>query len=92
MTNPKATRQPRRTPKEPGVTPPFKGHPAGKLGVIIKHLERKPGATADELAASLNWQKHSVRAALSRLRAGGLPLSLETRGSRKAYRLVRPKG
>ena len=63
--------------------------PGGKLGVIIQRLERKAGATADELAEATGWQKHSVLGALSRLRTRGFAMRLEAQGSRKAYRLDR---
>jgi hypothetical protein len=66
--------------------------PGGKLGLIIQHLERKAGATADELADATGWQKHSVLGALSRLRARGFNMRLEAQGSRKAYRLDRAEG
>ena len=63
--------------------------PGGKLGVIIRRLGRKAGATADELAEATGWQKHSVLGALSRLRTRGFAMRLEALGSRKAYRLAR---
>jgi hypothetical protein len=65
--------------------------PGGKLGLIVQRLERKTGATADELAEAAGWQKHSVLGALSRLRSRGFAVCLETQGSRRAYRLARPK-
>jgi len=63
--------------------------PGGKLGVIVQRLERKAGATAEELAEATGWQKHSVLGALSRLRGRGFAMRLEAQGSRKAYRLDR---
>ena len=63
--------------------------PGGKLDVIIQRLERKAGATADELAEATGWQTHSVLGALSRLRSRGFSIRLEAQGSRKAYRLAR---
>ena len=63
--------------------------PGGKLGLIIQHLERKAGATADELAEAAGWQKHSILGALSRLRARGFAMRRDEQGSRKAYRLER---
>ena len=66
--------------------------PGGKLGVIIERLETKDGATAEELAESTGWQKHSVLGALSRLRSQGFAMRLEAEGGRKAYRLGKAEG
>ena len=63
--------------------------PGGKLGLIIQHLEKKTGATADELAEAAGWQKHSILGALSRLRARGFAMRRDEQGNRKAYRLER---
>ncbi len=62
--------------------------PGGKLGLILDRLERKAGATIDELVDATSWQKHSVHGALSRLRSGGFAIRLEAKESRKAYRLA----
>ena len=65
--------------------------PGGKLGLIVDHLSAKRGATAQELAEATGWQKHSVLGALSRLRARGFGMRLETEGERKAYCLDHAK-
>ncbi len=62
--------------------------PGGKLGLILDRLERKAGATIDELVDATGWQKHSVHGALSRLRSGGFAVDLESTKGRKAYRLA----
>ena len=85
-------------PKEPVSTPAAQEtakapiRPGGKLGVIIERLERKDGATAEELAEVTGWQKHSVLGALSRLRSHGFAMRLEAEGGRKAYRLGKAEG
>jgi DNA-binding MarR family transcriptional regulator len=61
--------------------------PGGKLGVILKAVERKRGATILELTESTGWQPHTARAALTRLRQRGFPAVLSEEGGRKAYRL-----
>ena len=61
--------------------------PGGKLGLIVERLEAETGATADELAEATGWRRHSVLGALSRLRARGFAMQLETTDGRKAYRL-----
>jgi hypothetical protein len=63
--------------------------PGGKLGLIIQHLGRKAGATADELAEVVGWQKHSILGTLSRLRARGFAVRCDKQGNRKTYRLER---
>ena len=66
--------------------------PGGKLGVIVDRLVGSAGATADELATATGWQRHTVLGALSRLRARGFAMRLETEEGRKAYRLDRAEG
>jgi predicted ArsR family transcriptional regulator len=78
-------------PTAAALKPEAPTRPGGKLGLIVQRLDRKAGATADELAEAAGWQKHSVLGALSRLRARGFVMCLETQGSRRAYRLARPK-
>jgi hypothetical protein len=66
--------------------------PGGKLGLIVDRLAGSAGATADELAEATGWQKHTVLGALSRLRARGFTMRLDTGDGRKAYRLDRAEG
>ena len=61
--------------------------PGGKLGLILKHLQGKAGATIDELAEATGWQKHTVHAALCRLRGRGFAMAIEAEGVRNRYRL-----
>lgn len=65
--------------------------PGGKLNLILERLEKRTGATLEDLVAATSWQRHSVHGALSRLRTGGFPISLDTKAGRKAYRIVRPE-
>ncbi len=61
--------------------------PGGKLGALLKAVERKRGATISELTEVTGWQPHTARAALTRLRQRGFPAVLSEDGGRKAYRL-----
>ncbi len=61
--------------------------PGGKLGAVLKAVERKRGATISELAETTGWQPHTARAALTRLRQRGFATVLSEEGGRKAYRL-----
>ena len=42
-----------------------------KQDAVIKLLKRRHGATIDQIRQATNWQPHSVRAALTRLRKKG---------------------
>lgn len=72
-----------------GTVPPLRGPaaPGGKLGVVLKAIGRKRGATLAELTTVTGWQPHTTRAALTRLRQRGFPAALTEEGGRKAYRL-----
>jgi hypothetical protein len=59
---------------------------SGKLGIIAKAIATPKGATLEELRKKTNWQPHTVRAALSRLRKRDIPITLESINERKAYR------
>ncbi|MDI3337463.1 DUF3489 domain-containing protein [Defluviimonas aestuarii] len=61
--------------------------PGGKLGAVLKAVERKRGATISELIEATGWQPHTARAALTRLRQRGFPAVLSEEGGRKSYRL-----
>lgn len=50
--------------------------PAGKLGMVLKAISRKRGATLAELTEATGWQPHTTRAALTRLRQRGCPAVL----------------
>lgn len=61
--------------------------PTGKLGIVLKAIGRKRGATLAELTEATGWQPHTTRAALTRLRQRGYPAALTEEAGRKAYRL-----
>ena len=45
-----------------------------KTAEIRKLLKRPKGASISQLQAATQWQAHSIRAALTRLRQSGVPL------------------
>ncbi len=103
MSNAKTARKPRakktaqesqvpHQQKDDVVAPRLPSRPGGKLGLIVDRLATGAGATADELAESTGWQKHTVLGALSRLRTRGFAARLETRGERRAYWLEHGEG
>jgi hypothetical protein len=67
---------------------PSAAAPGGKLGKILVAIGAESGATVDELVALTGWQKHTTRAAITRLRQRGYPLQLVKRADRKAYCLI----
>ena len=84
--NPRSQKRGQRVAKAPAPsTPP--DTPRGKLGAIVAAVSAEAGATLAELAALTDWQPHTTRAALCRLRQRGLAVTLAERAGRKAYRL-----
>jgi hypothetical protein len=97
----KASRQtgPTKPPEQEAVgkapdheMPSAPARPGGKLGLIVDRLATSAGATADELGEAMDWQRHTVLGALSRLRARGFAMRLDPEGDRKVYRLDRAEG
>ena len=78
------------THAEAGSSPAVAERPSGKLGTIVAAVEAEQGATIDELSSAVGWQKHTTRAALTRLRQRGFDIRLGAIGERKAYRLAAP--
>ena len=74
-------------PGDAPTSPTSQPRPGGKLGVVLKAIRRKRGATLAELTEITGWQPHTARAALSRLRQRGFPAVLSEESGRKAYRL-----
>ena len=54
-------------------TPAPKAKTKTKKARILSLLERKSGATIDQIAKATGWQAHTIRAALTRLRQAGTP-------------------
>lgn len=62
-----------------------------KLDVLITKLSGRHGATIDQLTAETGWQRHTVRAALTRLRQRGHQIERTTRKTGvSCYRMVKP--
>ena len=77
-------------PTTPVATPKTS---TGKLADVIDRVACAAGATIDDLIAATNWQPHTIRAVLSRLRRRGHSITLATDADgRKAYRLERKEG
>jgi hypothetical protein len=67
---------------------PFK--PAGrtKSGELCKLLSRRSGATVAQLQRRLDWQPHTIRATISRLRSAGVAIELDRSGKVARYRIA----
>lgn len=67
--------------------------PASKTDQLKAALARKCGASSSALEKKLGWQKHTVRAAISRLRKAGVDIVTEknTKTGEAVYRL-KPAG
>lgn len=61
--------------------------PGGKLGDLLTRIESKKGASLTELSERLQWQPHTARAAITRLRQRGYPIVLDKEGKHRVYRI-----
>ncbi|MGI4764799.1 MAG: DUF3489 domain-containing protein [Janthinobacterium lividum] len=69
-----------------GLRPP---RPGSKAALLLDLVGRNGGATLDLLADALGWQRHTIRAALTRLRQGGAPVErVAGDDGRSVYRLA----
>ena len=76
----------------PEPEPPSDAKPATKQGEVIAMLHRPEGATVDEVASAMGWQRHTVRGLFSGTLKKKLGLTLasaqEERG--RVYRIAEP--
>lgn len=88
---PRETRRQRRRAKQRPATKapassPSTRLPASKNARIAELVSRPEGAGIDELTAVTGWQRHTVRAAITRLRQSGFTVELRTgEDGRRAY-------
>ena len=77
----------------PEPEPPSGAKPASKQGEVIAMLHRPEGATVDEVASAMGWQRHTVRGLFSGTLKKKLGLTLasaqEERG--RVYRIAAPE-
>ena len=64
--------------------------PGGKLGAVLVALGADGGASIDTLTSLTGWLPHTTRAALTRLRQRGFPISRHTAHGCTIYRLAPP--
>ena len=58
-----------------------------KKARLVGLLGRPRGATVGQLQKALDWQPHTIRAAISRLRKDGTEITLHRSGKTPAYRI-----
>ena len=77
----------------PEPQPPSDAKPASKQAEVIAMLRRPEGATVDEVASAMGWQRHTVRGLFSGTLKKKLGLTLasaqEERG--RVYRIAAPE-
>ena len=58
-----------------------------KKARLVGLLGRPRGATIGQLQKALDWQPHTIRAAISRLKKDGTEITLDRSGKTPAYRI-----
>ena len=58
-----------------------------KKARLVGLLGRPRGATNGQLQKALDWQPHTIRAAISRLKKDGTEITLDRSGKTPAYRI-----
>ena len=69
----------------PGSKPSSSTEPRGKLGAVLTAVRQAEGAAIDDLIAITGWQKHTVRACITRLRQTGFRISMACTANGKRY-------
>lgn len=72
--------------KSSETTPKAKAR--SKIGSVVQMLERRQGATLDELVQATGWQPHTTRAALTGLRKKGHLIERRQRDNMSCYSIV----
>ena len=62
-----------------------------KISKVVRLLQRKQGATLDEMIKATGWQGHTVRAALTGLKKKGYTIERELRGEMTCWKATSGK-
>ena len=73
----------------PPSAPPAAKAPGGKQAKVIQMLERKSGASLDQIMEATGWLAHSARAVLSGLRKKGYAIDRTTTTKGSVYRITK---
>ncbi len=60
-----------------------------KIGKVIALLDRKDGATLDEMVEATGWLPHTTRAALTGLKRKGHTIERDKRDDKACYRITK---
>ena len=60
--------------------------PQSKRAQLAKMISRKPGATIEAMQKQLDWQPHTIRAEISRLRRTGLVVTCTAAAKGSVYK------
>lgn len=63
-------------------------NPTTKIATVLGLLQRRGGATLDEIVAATGWLPHTTRAALTGLREKGHVIARERRDNVSCYRIT----
>ncbi len=83
--------QPPRSKATNSTATVAKAQPETKQAILIAQMQRKDGATIDELVRATAWQAHSVRGAISgtlKKKLGIAVISEKIEGRGRVYRVV----
>ena len=76
------------TAEEPAAAKTASPRAGSKIGAVIALLQRKEGATLDEMVETTGWLPHTTRAALTGLRKKGHTIEKTKRGDVTCYRIA----
>jgi hypothetical protein len=95
MTKNKSTSAKNTGVRKPNIKRKSAARRETKIGIVIKLLQRKQGASVKELASATDWQPHTARSVLSRTmpQKGFTVTSVESKdGQPRMYKAVRKGG
>jgi hypothetical protein len=63
--------------------------PTGKLSTVVSMLQRKRGATVEQIAMAIDWQMRGAWTAISRVRQLGFEvISMKRTGGERVYKIA----
>ena len=73
---------------EPAAESPAAPKRETKIAAVISLLQRKQGATLDEMIEATGWLPHTTRAALTGLKKKGHTIARDKRGEATCYHIT----
>ena len=78
----------RAEPERPAAAASPAPRPGSKIAAVIALLQRKQGATLDEMISVTGWLPHTTRAALTGLKKKGHTIARDKGGETTCYRIT----